>query len=62
MKLTQIRVWNSPGGRYTRLIRCYTDPGIEHRVVLYPTGVETYLFKGDMNHPIKPGIQHLTRP
>jgi len=64
MKLTKIvvAVWNRPNGRYTRLRRYYTNPNMDHMVLLYPKEVETYLFKGDTNQAIKPGIHHLTRP
>jgi len=62
MKLTQIRVWNQPDGRYTNLTRYYTDPYIEHIVLLYPDKVVTSLYKDSILHPLKPGIQHLTRP
>jgi len=64
MKLTRISVavWATPNGPYTSLRRHYTNPDMRHMVRLYPTGVETYLFKGDMNQPFEPGIQHLARP
>jgi len=64
MKLTRIvvGVWNQPDGRYTRLIRYYDNPSMDHMVLLNPSEVETYLRKDSMNHPIEPGIHHLTRP
>jgi len=64
MKLTRIRVegWSQQIGHHTRLTRCYTNPGIEQIVWMYPHKVGTSLYKDRIHHPIKPGIQHLTRP
>jgi len=64
MKLTEIvvEVWNIPSRPYTMIRRYYDNPYLEHVVRLYPNEVETSLYNGNMNHPIKPGIQHLTRP
>jgi len=58
----EVAVWNNPNGRYTYIARCYTNPGREHIVRLYPNEVTTYLVKGNIHEAFKPGIQNLTRP
>jgi len=61
MKLIKIVVWATPG-YYTFLRRHYTNPNIEHIVVLNPDKVSTFLRKDDIAQPFEPGIQHLIRP
>jgi len=65
MKLTKIvvGVWNNPSDQYTNLKRYYTDPYMEHSVVMYLTAtVSTHLYKDNIHEVYKPGIHHLTRP
>jgi len=62
MKLTEIDFWATPDGHHTLIKRYYTNPAVEHVVLLYPDKVITCLLKGNNHHPIKPGIHHRVRP